>query len=213
MSSLYLISSAHVQTVPMPILYPINTVHIYTVLTMWRICPFSTPYLQYPNVFSQAMCNPYPSLQPMFRKYSVSTSESHLYINLYYPCLVRTPYPVSHITSMLMPSQITISPTPTHTFFQSECYMFYASPVSTPFVLPMSSQYTMSLIHVQSLHHLLPMYCKITTSPAYYYRPKLILPLMSMFRQYTIYPTHVQSVHHLCCPCTVSTLSHIPICS
>ena len=67
-------------------------------------------------------------------------------------------------------------------------HLFCSCPDSTPYILPISRQYTISPAHVLSVHHL--------SCPC----PFRTLSLLPMSFQYTISPAHVLSVHHLSCP-------------
>ena len=104
----------------------------------------------------------------------------------------------------------------------SQNSMFCSCPVSTQSLLPMSSQYIIFPVHIQSVHNLA--YTYLVSIPSFTHIlsefhlscPLLlvsVLPLLLMFRKYTISLALVQSVHHLCCPCTVSTLSLLPMSS
>ena len=102
-----------------------------------------------------------------------------------------------------------------HNSRQSPC------PVSSLSPLSISSQFTISLVHVQSIHYL--------SCPCLASSPSLVCvqsihylscpcPVsspshLSMSSQYTISPAHVQSVRDLSCPCCQYIISpvHYPV--
>ena len=122
----------------------------------------------------------------------------------------------------------------------SRQHLYYLWLGSTLYLLPMSSQYTISPAHVQSVYHLSSLHpVRIPTQCPCPVRITSLLPLLSqitsysahgqsvhnhstpypvsipsphpMFSQYTISPAHVQSVHNLAYPCPVTTPPLCPL--
>ena len=87
-------------------------------------------------------------------------------------------------------------------------HLYYPCLVSTPYLLPISSQYTISSAHIHLVHHL--------SCPPVVSKPSL-LPMSSKTITSTItsqnftYSTHVQSEYHMFWSCPISTPSLLPL--
>ena len=173
----------------------------------------SVIYLYNPCPNRTHLYTPYPvctqSLQLMSRQYIISKSHLHSqYListcnaqsipNIYLPCpasntslkLMSTQYP--NIFSLCQPiftvhaSRPSRSTDPDQT--PSLQHLNYTHLVGIPYILPISSQYTISPVYVQSVNHLS------------YLLPVSVPPLLPMSCQYTTSAAHGQSVHHLSFP-------------
>ena len=173
-SCLYLISTAHVQTIlslvhivrqyyvlkPMPSQYPTTTVctsYLHTMSSLyWASISKAKCPCGIPNVYSSCP-NITPSLQTMFREYSISTAESLTKSQLYCPCHIGTP------SLLPMLSQYTIS----STHVLSELLFSCPLPVRILPLLPTSIQNTTSATIVLSEYHFTsPVH--VTKSPNYF---------------------------------------------
>ena len=76
-------------------------------------------------------------------------------------------------------------------------YLYCPSLDSTPYLLPMSSQYTISSVHVQSVYHL------------FYLCTVRILLLLITSKNPILLPMSSQSVHYYSCPSLFSPPSHL----
>ena len=194
MSRMFLASASHVQRVPdctarvqyIPFYspYPDSTDYL-------KPCQVMTPSLQpisSPYVIFKACVQTVPvCLQHRSSLYLIFTT--HVYcINaditpflqyLYSPCLVSTPYLLSHA--------------------QSVHHLSWSCPVSTPSLLPMSSQQTISSTHVPSEYISCPLPVRV---------PSLLL----MYIQYIISCPHPVRIPHLC-PCPIRLPSLLPLSS
>ena len=102
---------------------------------------------------------------------------------------ISTPYnPLRILPLQAKISQYSISPA----HGQSEYHLYYPCWVSSPSLLPMSTPFTSSPGHVQSVLH-------------------LSLSILSKFSLFITPTAHIQSEYHLLCSSPISTISPVPI--
>ena len=108
-----------------------------------------------------------PSLRPMSSQYITSTAYVQSVQSLPCPCSVSAPHfqPMYIVSSV----QVTISHARTHPKYDFSCH----SPARIPPLLPMSSEHTISPVHVQSEYQNLSCTCQVSTSP--------LLPMLQYF--------------------------------
>ena len=138
-SCLYLLSTAHVQTIP------VCRAHIQNV-------PFSKAHVQsIPHLYSQCpVCTSYLHVHPMSSLYGGPLSKGKCVNgipNVYSPCPAFTPIFTDHVQRVLHVCSRNLDKSPSLQHLADPC------PISTPSLLPTSSQYTIFSTHSLTEYH------------------------------------------------------------